>query len=350
MNVEIFILALGLVAFVVFGVLFRLLPRERWQVIASIPRRKNGSGRWEGANLTYYGLITATACALASAVFFMLGVAAGVPLAALLVLGGLLLAIAAPSARLVARAVERKPSTLTVGGAVFVTTLVTPIAVFLLDLAFSRLYELHVPLRPVLAALTIAYVIGEGVGRLACISFGCCYGKPVDKLGPRARRVFERLSFTFHGETKKIAYAGGLQGVRVVPVQAMTASLLVLCGLGGMELFLRGHVLSAFLLTSALSQLWRGYSETLRADHRGGGKISAYQWMALGSLVYAAVVFVLSPGFDAHGIDWSVGLGALWDPLAIVVLEVVFVIAFVLTGLSRVTGCDLAFHVHKNRI
>ena len=35
----------------------------------------------------------------------------------------------------------------------------------------------------VLAALAIGYILGEGLGRLACLSFGCCYGKPLDQCG-----------------------------------------------------------------------------------------------------------------------------------------------------------------------
>ena len=45
----------------------------------------------------------------------------------------------------------------------------------------------------------------------------------------------------------------------------------------------------AFVITIAVTQLWRLYSETLRADYRGGGEVSVYQWMAVAGVVYAAV-------------------------------------------------------------
>ena len=38
----------------------------------------------------------------------------------------------------------------------------------------------------------------DGQRRLACISFGCCYGKPLDQLGPAARRFFRTLPLRLH--------------------------------------------------------------------------------------------------------------------------------------------------------
>jgi hypothetical protein len=38
------------------------------------------------------------------------------------------------------------------------------------------------PIVPALAAVMIAYTFGEALGRLACISFGCCYGVSISKL------------------------------------------------------------------------------------------------------------------------------------------------------------------------
>jgi hypothetical protein len=44
-----------------------------------------------------------------------------------------------------------------------------------------------------------AYSYGEGIGRLACISFDRCYGKDIALTHPRLRRIFERSNFTFAG-------------------------------------------------------------------------------------------------------------------------------------------------------
>ena len=108
------------------------------------------------------------------------------------------------------------------------------------------------------------------MGRLACISFGCCYGKPLDQLGPAARRLFEQFHYSFSGEMKKIAYGSGPDGAKVVPVQALSALVLVSSGLVGVLLFLNSCYAAAVLVTALVSQLWRAYSEELRADYRGG--------------------------------------------------------------------------------
>ena len=140
-----------------------------------------------------------------------------------------------PATRLIARVVERKQHTSSVTGAVFTGMLVAPLVVT----AINRCGDAYrIPMAPAMAALTIAYLLGEGIGRLACVSFGCCYGKPLSDVGPAARRLFDKFHFAFHGATKKIAYASGLEGIKVVPIQALTSVLYVATGLAGMLLFL----------------------------------------------------------------------------------------------------------------
>ena len=46
---------------------FRVLPREGWQVLATVPQARRPDGRWMGLNLTYYGAFTASAVVLAVA-------------------------------------------------------------------------------------------------------------------------------------------------------------------------------------------------------------------------------------------------------------------------------------------
>ena len=61
---------------------FRVLPRERWQILAVVPVRKEAAGSWAGVNLTWYGLLTANAYVMAVALLFVLLGAIRVPLAA----------------------------------------------------------------------------------------------------------------------------------------------------------------------------------------------------------------------------------------------------------------------------
>jgi prolipoprotein diacylglyceryltransferase len=149
---------------------------------------------------------------------------------------------------------------------------------------------------PVMAALSVSYAFGEGMGRLSCISFGCCYGKPLSQSHPLLKRLFRNRHFIFHGSTKKIAYASAMEGQPVLPIQAITSMIYCTVGLSGMFLFLKCRYTAAFLTTIITTQLWRVCSEFLRADYRGERKFSAYQWMGIGLVAYA---LALAYFFDA---------------------------------------------------
>lgn len=329
---------------------YRTLPGEGWQILATLPLHKDGSGHWVGVNLTYYGLITASATLVAVVTFLVLMGAIQVPLPATLAAVAAVLLTCIPAASVVAHAVEKKRHTFSVGGAVAVGLLVAPGAVVLMNRVAGG-GGLAIPMVPTLAAMGIAYVIGEGVGRLACISFGCCYGKPLSAVAPPLRGLFERFHMAFHGETKKIAYASGLEGIKVVPIQVVTAAVHFAIGLAGMLFFLEAYFAAALSATIGLSQLWRAASETLRADHRGGGKLlTAYQKLALGGAVYGLAVVPLFPSAGDIHADLAAGLATLWSPGVIVVLQVIWVALFLRTGWSMVTGSSLTFHVHRDRI
>ena len=145
-----------------------------------------------------------------------------------------MLLICAPSAKILARMIEGKSFTFTVGGAAFTGILVAPFLTRLLE----ALSGWPLPVLPVIAAIAVAYAFGEGLGRLACVSFGCCYGRPLADLSPAARRLLGAWAFTFTGKTKKIAYESGLDGQKVVPVQAFSAVINSAAGLAGTVLFL----------------------------------------------------------------------------------------------------------------
>ena len=96
--------------------------------------------------------------------------------------------------------------------------------------------------------------------------------------------MFARASFIFYGSTKKVAYEAQLAGEKLIPIQAITCVLYTLGALIGSYLFLIGLFTPALLFTIALTQLWRILSETMRADFRGFGNISAYQKMGMMSV------------------------------------------------------------------
>lgn len=350
MTNELFVLALGAFFSAFFAWSFKVLPGEQWQMIAAVPVRKNGAA-WEGVNLTYYGFFNANSYLLAALIAFVLLGSLGAGAAAILALMALVLALCIPASRLLARLIEKKAYTFTVGGASFVGIVAAPWIILALNRIAGEGPGPDIPVIPAMAALAIAYAMGEGTGRIACISFGCCYGKPLSECGPFWRRVFAKRNFVFRGDTKKIAYEGDLAGRQVVPVQAVTVVLYTAVCLLGIYMFLNGWHASALVMTIAVTQGWRFFSETLRADCRGGGRFSAYQVFAVLAVVYAAAAaLVFRPAGPLPAADLEAGLRLVWDPALILAFQAFWALIFLRTGRSSVTGSSLTFFVHRGRI
>jgi hypothetical protein len=341
----IFIAALAGALGVLYFFAFRRLPREGWQFIASVPVRKLDDRRWQAKNLTWYGAIMAFSLAAAAALFTVLARAADVPPLRTALFIGIIISAAAPFAKIIARLVEKRRGTLTIGGAVFVGILIAPPAALLLERLFPGPGGLHAPL---LAAVVTAYALGEGIGRLSCLSFGCCYGKKLADCGPAVRKIFGMVPMVFYGKTKKAAYAGGLEGEKLVPIQAVTAVLYSAVALGSSYLFLSGSYRTSFLLAALGTLLWRPASELLRADYRGGAKISAYQWMSLFGALYSALAAFALPFPPASAApDILRGLAALADWRLILGLQGLFIALFLYTGVSVVTEGTVEFRVRR---
>lgn len=329
---------------------FRVLPAEQWQIFATVPAGRSETGGWLGTNFTWYGLLTANAYLVAVAALLILMGSVGISPIGTALLALALLACCVPASRLVARIVEKKAHTFTVGGAVFVGILITPPVITLVNRTAGTIFAFHIPAMAAYSAISIAYAFGEGLGRLACISFGCCYGKPLSASSGWLRRLFNGRCFVFSGSTKKIAYSGNMEGAEVIPIQAVTAVLYSACGLLATWLFLASHHGAAFLIATITTQGWRSLSETMRADYRGKGRISAYQIMgAVGVLYAVGAAYLLNetpPGLP----DLSAGIATLWNPAIIFFLQGIWMVIFLYTGRSTVTGATLAFHVHEDRI
>ncbi|WP_298273325.1 prolipoprotein diacylglyceryl transferase family protein [Geobacter sp.] len=329
---------------------FTVLPGERWQFLATVPVEKASPDAWRGVNLTWYGLLTANAYAAAVAMLMLLLGAIRIPPAGVATLAVPLLLVCVPASRLVARIVEKKAHTFTVGGAVFVGIIIAPWLIPLVNRTAGAALGFYLPPLATLAAIAIAYSFGEGLGRMACISFGCCYGKPLRDAPSLLRRIFAGSCFIFSGGTKKIAYAHGLEGVKVLPVQAVTAVLYTVCGLCASGLFLEGESAAAFIVATAVTQIWRFLSETLRADYRGEGRVSPYQIMGILGVLYAMGSAFFLRGEASRGTNLGVALAALWDPAMILFLQALWLAIFFYTGRSTVTGATLTFHVRRERI
>lgn len=340
--------ALACAALLAWG--FRHLPGARWQFLACVPLAEEAPGHWRGLNLTWYGLLSANAQALAAAWLMLLAATLGVPWTAVGALLAALCALCLSGSRWLARLVEKKAHTFTVGGATFLGMLLAPGMFWLANQGLAWAGGAGAPLLCWCAALAVAYALGEGLGRLACISFGCCYGRPLEDCPPWLGRLFARANFVFRGEHKKIAYASGLEGRRVVPVQALTAVIHTGAALAGTYLFLGGHFAASLLTAGLTTQLWRVASEFLRADFRGGGRLSAYQWMALATAAWLGGLAWLLPGGGQAPPDLARGLATLWAAGPLVLLQGTWLAAFLYYGRSRVTASRLSFSVLRHLI
>jgi Prolipoprotein diacylglyceryl transferase len=347
---EIFIIILFFALMFIFRWAFQALPDERWQIICCVPYRRLSDGRWQGWNLTWYGFFNAVAVAFAICLFLILTGALSTPLIASFTLSILLLTICVPAAKTVAFLIEKKKNTFTVGGASFIGILAAPWIIALTNVTAGKWLGFHLNQINTLAAMSIAYTMGEGIGRLACISFGCCYGRPLTESSPLIKRIFGKHNFIFIGKTKKIAYAHDLDGQPVIPVQALTAVIYSLVGLAGCYLFLKGFVMAAFVLTLTVTQLWRAASEFLRADYRGEGKISGYQIMAAIGCLYGLLIAYIFNETPAVSPDLAQGFAAIWNPAVLILLAVLWIATLFYAGKSRVTASLIEIHVLKEKI
>jgi len=282
--------------------------------------------------------------------FLILTGALSTPLIASLFLLTLLLAICLPAAKIMAFLIEKKRNTFTVGGASFIGIIAAPWIILLTNITAGKWLSFNIPQINAMVAMSIAYTLGEGIGRLACISFGCCYGKPLADCSPLINKIFKKHNFIFSGKTKKIAYAHALDGHRVIPVQALTAVIYSLTGLVGCYLFLNNFKTTAFVLTLIITQLWRAFSEFLRADYRGEGKISSYQIMASIACLYGLFTAYIFNERSAGTPDLALGLGTIWNPAVIFFLLAIWIATFFYMGKSRVTTSLIEIHVLREKI
>jgi hypothetical protein len=153
-----------------------------------------------------------------------------------------------------------------------------------------------------------------------------------------------------HGATKKAAYASGLDGEPLIPVQAVTSAVFAVSGIAGVALFLTRQFRLAALVPLIASWGWRTGSEWLRADHRGASRFSAYQVMAIVSVIYLSIVLLLMPAALPVVPDLAAAFAQVFSAPAILALQIFWVALFWYYGRSRVTASTLSFHVVADRI
>lgn len=349
-NLFLILLTLACLGYLGWG--FKRLPGESGQMLAAIPIRKLRDGTWSGLNITWYGLLTANAVSASAALFILLNGSFGWNTLKGFLLLAWIMTLALPAARILARLIEKKPNTFTTGGAFAVGLLAVWPGVTLINrISGHAAGDTDLDPMTAMAVLMVAYVFGEGIGRLACVSFGCCYGKRLEDSPPWLKRLLGKFHFVFQGETKKIAYAQGWQGVPVVPVQGITALILVSTGLISLALLFAGQIRSAFLTALVLSQAWRVLSEFLRSDHRGAGKLTAYQWISLAALLYGGALSLVMNTAPVHqAVDLKLGFQIFGQSGCLLFLDGLWMLTLYYMGRSRVTASSIRFEVVKDRI
>jgi prolipoprotein diacylglyceryltransferase len=328
----------------------RALPAERWQMLAAVPVSRSDDGSWQGVNLTFYGFFSASGTVFGFAMMLLLLASVGIPSALAGALAVALLAICIPASRLVAAWVERKRNTFTVAGAAFAASLLFPPLVLWLRPLLARFTHQPVPVLPLLAAAAISYALGESVGRLACLSFGCCYGLPLREARPAVARLFRKHHLVLYGDTKKASYASGLAGEPLIPVQSLTSAVFAIAGIAGLSLFLLQHFRLAALVPAMATWGWRACAERLRADDRGRHPLSIYQMMAAASILYLAVFVAILPAGWAPQPHLAMALAQVSSSAVVVPLEGLWIALFVYYGKSRVTASNLSFHLVRERL
>lgn len=328
---------------------FRALPKERWQFLAAIPVEKMDNGRWRAVNLSFYGFFSATACFLGGALFVALAGAAGLSWMGALTFLTALIFTGMVASRLVNRLASGTRYGFTVGGSALVGIIAAPIVLYLLK-EYAGLVPEKVGIIQVMAALGAAYALGEGIGRWACVSFGCCYGRPISEAPHWVQPLLMRIHFTFEGRTKKAVYESGLEYKPLVPVQGLSAIVLTILAVLSVAAYLAAQYALAFLIAAIGTQGWRVMSEYLRKDERADGRWRKYQCMAVATAGTAVLITLLSGTQPATPPNPDAGWQTLRQVPVILILQAIWWMVFLRMGLSQVTGCDMAFFVREERL
>jgi hypothetical protein len=348
-SIELGLLVCSLLAAWIFRWAFRHLPSECWQIAVAIPARSRAAGdtgpTWPAVNITFYGVISAIAYMLAVLAFVFLAGAANQPIVAVAIFSMLLLLVGIPASKWVALWVEGVPGH-TIGGALFAVVISVLPALSLTNIVCGAIGMPRAEPGTLLASAAIAYVLGEAIGRLACLSFGCCYGRSIDSATPLQRALYSSTATIYRGRFKKIAYASGLDGHPVIAVQSVACAALFGVFIVSAWFFWKGHTTTSLIIALGLAQLWRAYSETLRADYRGREGFTVYQGMALVGVVLTLLYAWIHNAPTLVTPTFVRGLEVVVRIEVILCAQVLAIAILAFMGRSYVTSSRLEYQLH----
>ena len=104
------------------------------------------------------------------------------------------------------------------------------------------------------------------------------------------KKIFTWSAVVFEGKNKKIAYAAGLDGHKIIPIQLITMLASSFAGVVTLVLFTEGKPLLAYLAATALCRFLEDFFRILPQRLPRQGEISAYQLMSVFSVIFALAV------------------------------------------------------------
>ena len=72
--------------------------------------------------------------------------------------------------------------------------------------------------------------------------------------------------------------------------------------------------------------------------------------MGLFAIIFALALSYIAPTEPELLADLSAGIETLWQPIVLLSLQASWAVIFVMFGKSMVTGAEISFHLHHDRI
>lgn len=231
-----------------------------------------------------------------------------------------------------------------------------------IGLLIARLLGLVSDLTTVATSICIALPLYEGISRLGCHTYGCCYGQPVGDPAEEScvvsvlLKVFRPVVYT-SASAAAVRLDSGLQNIPLLPIQLISSALFftqfAVVWILGVHLRILDiqQVAGLSLALHALTRLW---TESLRRDFRGGNisvKVSGLRFtmsvtarVALGQLILG-VLLLIYPSLHYANRRQDDTVQTFWDQLGPVMimehpwvrvcLAIVFSIATIVYGMHK---------------
>lgn len=315
------------------------LSRDEFQFFCAIPYKKIEENTYEGTNITFYGIISALSCSASVFLFLVLIKFIDFPLKLAYFILITIFLTGLYASRTLAYIIEKRKDTLTIGGATFVSGIISVplIYFFIKSFNINETYFL-----PVLTALTTSYTFGEGLGRLACISFGCCYGKPAERY-PKLPKI---LKIKFFSETKKAVYDSNYKNLELINIQGIVVCLFTILAILSVILIMLEKFKIALLISFTMPAIVRFFSEFFRDDNRGiNYKLSTYQFFSLILVIYSLIfLYIFKPLETKIYIKSTI----FFSNTELIILTALFFTTLIHSGVSKVTASKISFNLKKS--